>query len=240
MTDPSTSTVHASDTKDIIDTNDTSNAIHDVTSSTHTGLLPSLTTPTLSSRARSYGAIATPDQPSRATSAANPRQLGSYTVDAARANSTARTTSVSGSKRQLVNASSNIIPNPQYDLAAVDLETDFETDLNFDPALDADIDGSSSSSSAVSDSDADMPPQTAFLTGSQRRLAIAYAGLLLVAFTTSLEAQVTAPLAAFAVSSFQNHSLLSTVVVVQGVVNGELHPSLLSFILRPYTNRHHR
>ena len=41
-----------------------------------------------------------------------------------------------------------------------------------------------------------------------------------MAFTTSLEGQVTYSLSAFAVSSFHNHSLLSTVYVVQGVVNG--------------------
>lgn len=41
-----------------------------------------------------------------------------------------------------------------------------------------------------------------------------------MAFTTSLEGQVTYALAPFAVSSFNNHSLLSTVYVVQNVVNG--------------------
>ena len=51
-------------------------------------------------------------------------------------------------------------------------------------------------------------------------LAIAYMSILLMAFTTSLEGQVTYPLAAFAVSSFKKHSLLSTVYVVQNVVNG--------------------
>ena len=44
--------------------------------------------------------------------------------------------------------------------------------------------------------------------------------ILLMAFVVSLEGQVTYSLAAFAVSSFNNHSLLSTVYVVQGVVNG--------------------
>lgn len=234
MTGPSSETaVHTSDTK--TDSSSTG-AAHDVTDSEHTGLLSS--TSTLSSRPRSYGAIATPDQPSRATSAASPRLPGPHTVDAASAssintthssNSTARTTSVSGgSKRQLItatvtaldNSSADIIhsPKPRYDIAAV--AADAESDADIDAGLLSS--SSSSSSSADLDSDADMPPQTAFLTSSQRRLAIAYGGLLLVAFTTSLEAQVTAPLAAFAVSSFSNHSLLSTVVVVQGVVNGEL------------------
>jgi hypothetical protein len=53
--------------------------------------------------------------------------------------------------------------------------------------------------------------------------------ILLMAFTVSLEGQVTYSLAAFAVSSFSKHSLLSTVYVVQGVVNGS--PGLLFPVL---------
>lgn len=52
-----------------------------------------------------------------------------------------------------------------------------------------------------------------------RRLLI-LPSIFLMAFTVSLEGQVTYSLTAFAVSSFNNHSLLSTVFVVQGVVNG--------------------
>jgi len=44
--------------------------------------------------------------------------------------------------------------------------------------------------------------------------------IFLMAFTTSLEGQVTYALTTYAVSSFNNHSLLSTVYVVQSVVNG--------------------
>ncbi|CAK7265503.1 hypothetical protein SEPCBS57363_001616 [Sporothrix epigloea] len=109
---------------------------------------------------------------------------------------------------------------------------DFDTARHAD--LDTDVNAASSSSTSSSSSFAssdpgpvsDMPPQTALLKVSHRRLAIAYAGLFLVAFSTSLEAQVTAPLAAFAVSSFSNHSLLSTVVVVQGVVNAVIKPPM--------------
>ncbi|QSZ29992.1 hypothetical protein DSL72_004510 [Monilinia vaccinii-corymbosi] len=43
--------------------------------------------------------------------------------------------------------------------------------------------------------------------------------IFLIAFTTSLEGQVVASLAVFATSSFNNHSLISTVLVVQNVVN---------------------
>ena len=52
------------------------------------------------------------------------------------------------------------------------------------------------------------------------RLILANFSILLMAFTMSLESQVTYALTAFAVSSFNNHSLLSTVYVVQNVVNG--------------------
>ncbi|CAK7213184.1 hypothetical protein SCUCBS95973_001714 [Sporothrix curviconia] len=166
----------------------------------------SSTSPLLAGRPRSYGAITTAQSPS------TPTPWTTSAVD-------------SGSKR-LPNASTDI--NTEFTKSSEFTGADLVTDLDTDPAVDALSSSSSSSSSASSDSDLDagMPPQTAFLTGSHRRLAIAYAGLLLVAFTTSLEAQVTAPLAAFAVSSFSNHSLLSTVVVVQGVVNAVIKPPM--------------
>ncbi|CAK7214135.1 hypothetical protein SBRCBS47491_002046 [Sporothrix bragantina] len=179
--------------------------------------------PLLAGRPRSYGAITTAQSAAQSQSAPSPVSP--------------RTTSAlnSGSKR-LPNASSDINSDlkqrqqPPHDFDAAQ-DADLDTDPDTDPAIDAISSSSSSLSSASSDSsdsdlDAGMPPQTAFLTGSHRRLVIAYAGLLLVAFTTSLEAQVTAPLAAFAVSSFSNHSLLSTVVVVQGVVNAVIKPPM--------------
>lgn len=43
---------------------------------------------------------------------------------------------------------------------------------------------------------------------------------MLMAFTTSLEGQVTLPLLVYVTSSFRQHSLVSTVSVVQGVING--------------------
>ncbi|KAK1780931.1 major facilitator superfamily domain-containing protein [Copromyces sp. CBS 386.78] len=57
-------------------------------------------------------------------------------------------------------------------------------------------------------------------------LIVAYMSIFLIAFTTSLEGQVTYALAAFAVSSFNNHSLLSTVSVVQNVVNAVIKPPM--------------
>ncbi|KAJ8125340.1 hypothetical protein O1611_g8297 [Lasiodiplodia mahajangana] len=52
-------------------------------------------------------------------------------------------------------------------------------------------------------------------------LLAAYFGIFLMAFTTSLEGQVTYSVVAFATSSFSSHSLIATVYVIQGVVNGK-------------------
>jgi MFS family permease len=46
--------------------------------------------------------------------------------------------------------------------------------------------------------------------------------IFLMAFCTSLEGQTVASLAVYATSSFSKHSLISTVLVVQNVVNGKL------------------
>ena len=51
-------------------------------------------------------------------------------------------------------------------------------------------------------------------------LIAAYFSIFLMAFTTSLEGQVTYNLIAFATSGFSSHSLIATVYVIQGVVNG--------------------
>ena len=45
--------------------------------------------------------------------------------------------------------------------------------------------------------------------------------LYLLAFVTSLEQLTTTNLTVYATSAFQEHSLVSTVLVVQGVVNGK-------------------
>ncbi|KAK4192112.1 major facilitator superfamily domain-containing protein [Podospora australis] len=63
-------------------------------------------------------------------------------------------------------------------------------------------------------------------TWSYWGLLVAYMGIFLMALIVSLEGQVTYSLAAFAVSSFNNHSLLSTVYVVQGVVNAVIKPPM--------------
>lgn len=175
------------------------------------------------SRPRSYGTIAAAAHSSADASPACPRPLAPRTVAYAGPDDAAtgpgRISSTEGSHQQagittisrsIGNTSFSESHKPNFD---PDFDHDTDTDLEPDPVLYAGLDD-------------EMPPQTAFLSGSNRRLAIAYCGLLLVAFTTSLEAQVTAPLAAFAVSSFQNHSLLSTVYVVQGVVNAVIKPPM--------------
>ena len=56
--------------------------------------------------------------------------------------------------------------------------------------------------------------------------------IYLLAFVTSLESQTTTNLTVYATSAFAEHSLVATVQVVQGVVNGTLffflYPPLLS------------
>jgi hypothetical protein len=51
-----------------------------------------------------------------------------------------------------------------------------------------------------------------------------------MAFTTSLEGQVVQSLSVFATSSFKSHSLISTVYVVQGVVNGKSFPLVIDVL----------
>ncbi|KAI6548737.1 hypothetical protein MCOR09_011675, partial [Pyricularia oryzae] len=62
------------------------------------------------------------------------------------------------------------------------------------------------------------------MTWSKWGLIVAYLGIFLMAFSTSLEAQTTFSYSAFATSSFQSHSLLSTVTVVQSVVLAVMKP----------------
>ncbi|KAH8696081.1 siderochrome-iron transporter MirC [Talaromyces proteolyticus] len=64
------------------------------------------------------------------------------------------------------------------------------------------------------------------LTWTVRSLAIAYIGIFLMAFCTSLEGQTISSLAVYATSSFSKHSLISTVLVVQNVVNAVIKPPM--------------
>ncbi|KAK3295692.1 major facilitator superfamily domain-containing protein [Chaetomium fimeti] len=89
----------------------------------------------------------------------------------------------------------------------------------------------SSGHNSASDSESDVQDgvrriEAVARTWSKWGLVIAYLSIFLMAFTVSLEGQVTYSLAAFAVSSFNNHSLLSTVYVVQGVVNAVIKPPM--------------
>ena len=52
-----------------------------------------------------------------------------------------------------------------------------------------------------------------------------------MAFCTSLEGQTVMSLSAYATSAFSKHSLISTVLVVQNVVNGKAVPSLLIILI---------
>ncbi|KAL4786770.1 siderophore iron transporter mirC [Aspergillus varians] len=64
------------------------------------------------------------------------------------------------------------------------------------------------------------------LTWTTRSLIIAYISIFLMAFCTSLEGQTIMSLSAYATSSFSKHSLISTVLVVQNVVNAVIKPPM--------------
>ncbi|KAI6713780.1 hypothetical protein JHW43_003720 [Diplocarpon mali] len=100
----------------------------------------------------------------------------------------------------------------------------------------SDIDVEASSGNRNGSIGADTAPQNAqagvrnieaiATTWTAWGLVIAYASLFLTAFTVSLEGQVVQSLSVFATSSFQAHSLISTVYVVQGVVNAVIKPPM--------------
>lgn len=57
------------------------------------------------------------------------------------------------------------------------------------------------------------------MTWTKRGLIAAYCGIMVMAIANSLEGQVSISVAPFVTSSFSTHSLLSTVGVVQNVIN---------------------
>ncbi|GAB7351820.1 hypothetical protein MBLNU459_g2386t2 [Dothideomycetes sp. NU459] len=61
---------------------------------------------------------------------------------------------------------------------------------------------------------------------SKWSLIFAYAGLYMMAYSTSLEGQVTTNLTVFATSSFSAHALISTVEVIRGVVLSVVKPPM--------------
>lgn len=63
-------------------------------------------------------------------------------------------------------------------------------------------------------------------TWTKTSLYIAYLGIALTAWATSLEALTTVNLAIYATSAFKAHSLVSTVMVVQGVVLSVVKPPM--------------
>ncbi|KAG0639083.1 major facilitator superfamily domain-containing protein [Tuber brumale] len=63
-------------------------------------------------------------------------------------------------------------------------------------------------------------------TWTRRALYVAYAGIFLMAFCTSVDIQVTSLLAFYATSSFSSHSLLSTVGVVGSVLMAVVQPPM--------------
>lgn len=64
------------------------------------------------------------------------------------------------------------------------------------------------------------------MTWTSRTLVVAYISIFLMAFCTSLESQTLMSLSAYATSAFSKHSLISTVLVVQNVVNAVIKPPM--------------
>ncbi|KAL7274873.1 hypothetical protein RUND412_002206 [Rhizina undulata] len=71
-----------------------------------------------------------------------------------------------------------------------------------------------------------MKVEAVALTWTRTSLYIAYSGIFLMAFSTSLDIQVTSLLGAYATSSFGEHSLLSTVSVIYSVLNAVIQPPM--------------
>lgn len=63
-------------------------------------------------------------------------------------------------------------------------------------------------------------------TWSRTGLYVAYVGIAMLAYATSLEGQTTTNLTIYATSAFKAHSLVSTVLVVQGVVLSIVKPPM--------------
>ncbi|KAJ9482671.1 Siderophore iron transporter [Penicillium thymicola] len=64
------------------------------------------------------------------------------------------------------------------------------------------------------------------LTWTTKSLMVAYVSIFLMAFCTSLEGQTVMSLSAYATSSFSKHALISTVLVIQNVVNAVIKPPM--------------
>lgn len=63
-------------------------------------------------------------------------------------------------------------------------------------------------------------------TWNERSLIVSYVTLFLIANVTSFELQITTLLTPFATSAFKQHSLVSTVTVIQGIVSAVIKPPM--------------
>ncbi|KAF2719548.1 putative siderophore-dependent iron transporter [Polychaeton citri CBS 116435] len=103
----------------------------------------------------------------------------------------------------------------------------FEKAMSLRPLVDqADRDSISSEASLDSAQAGVKRLEAIASTWSKFGLFVAYFGLGLVTYATSLEQQTTVQLTIFATSAFDAHSLVSTVLVVQGVVLSVVKPPM--------------
>ncbi|KAJ0417028.1 siderophore iron transporter mirC [Aspergillus carlsbadensis] len=97
---------------------------------------------------------------------------------------------------------------------------------NLLPEGDESDDGASAVTSVDSVQEGVRKIEAINLTWTTRTLAVAYVSIFLMAFCTSLEGQTIMSLSAYATSAFSKHSLISTVLVVQNVVNAVIKPPM--------------
>ncbi|KAI1334165.1 putative siderochrome-iron transporter [Xylariaceae sp. FL0016] len=82
--------------------------------------------------------------------------------------------------------------------------------------LDEETAQNSSASTSITGTDNEAPPRN---TWSKKASIVAYTCMMVLMFLASLEGQVSFSVIAFAVSSFNAHSTLSTIFIIQGILN---------------------
>ncbi|KAJ5413983.1 hypothetical protein N7509_000610 [Penicillium cosmopolitanum] len=108
-----------------------------------------------------------------------------------------------------------------------DTHRDQERDRLFQDEYHYETDGEDSEISSLDEAQEGVRKIEAInMTWTTRSLIIAYVSIFLMAFCTSLESQTVMSLVPYATSAFSKHSLISTVLVVQNVVNAVIKPPM--------------
>ncbi|KAA8649970.1 siderochrome-iron transporter MirC [Aspergillus tanneri] len=119
-----------------------------------------------------------------------------------------------------------IQPGPSYGTISQMENHGEEGDRLLHEGYESEGNGSTTTSSEDSVQEGVRKIEAINLTWTTKSLVIAYISIFLMAFCTSLEGQTTMSLSAYATSAFSKHSLISTVLVVQNVVNAVIKPPM--------------